>query len=190
MYHGSYMTCLESGERQPINIVSTSYIPAHPLVLQRKGLPFPTKGNNSPIIPISIRLLLHLGRERNSTHNPIPELLIQHRLIRIPIVLDNLIQSVNKRFPGGHFHRTTTIRKTTQLLLEKRLRNVEDGCEILDVLGGCLGLAVKDGCCGYFIAADVLGDLLEAEFLRCFGFKESLGRGREVGVLGGLYLRD
>ena len=71
--------------------------------------------------------------------------------------------------------------------MQKRLRNVEEGCEILDVLGGCLGLAVEDGCCGYFIAADVLADLLETEFLGCFGFEEGFGGGGEVGVLGGLY---
>lgn len=185
MYHSLYMTCLESRERQPISIVSTLH--QAPLLYTEKNLPFPTKGNNSPIVPIPIRLLLHLGRERNSTHNPISKLLIQHRLICIPIILNNLIQTVNKWFPGGHFHRTTPIRKATKLVLEKRLRDVEDGCEILDVLRGCLGLAVEDGCCGYFIAADVLGDLLETEFFGCFGFEEGLGGGGEVGVLGGLY---
>lgn len=180
-----YMACLESRERQPINIVSTLY--QTPLLYTEKNLPFPTKGNNSPIVPIPIRLFLHLCRERNSTHNPISKLLIQHRLIRIPIILNNLIESVNKRLPWGHFHRTAPVRESAELLLEKRLRNVEDGCEILDVLGRCLGLAVEDGCCCYFIAANMLGNLFETEFFGCFGFEEGLGGGREVGVLGGLY---
>lgn len=44
--------------------------------------------------------------------------------------------------------------------------------KLLNILWRCLGLAIEDGRCGYLIAADVLGDLLEAELPGCFGLEE------------------
>lgn len=64
--------------------------------------------------------------------------------------------------------------------------DVEQGGQFLDVFGGGLGLAVEDGCGGYFIAADVLGDLFEAELFGGFGVEEGCGCDWEIGVLGGL----
>ena len=43
LYHGLYMTCLESRERQPMNIVSTLYRPI-PAILQRKELTISHEG--------------------------------------------------------------------------------------------------------------------------------------------------
>ena len=140
-----------------------------------ENIPFPPQRNDGPIITILIRLLVHLGRERDGTHDPIPELLIQNRLVRIPIILHNLIQPINQRFLGRHVHRTTPIRKATQLLLEQGLRNPQDRGELLDIFGGGLGLAVEDGRNGDFIATEVLGDLLEGQLPAGFGAEEDTG---------------
>jgi hypothetical protein len=56
----------------------------------------------------------------------------------------------------------------------------------LDVFWGSLCLAVEEGCCGDFIAADVLGDLLEAELLLGLGFEEGFCRCWKVRMLRGL----
>jgi hypothetical protein len=47
-------------------------------------------------------------------------------------------------------------------------------------------LTVEESRDGYFIAANVLGDLLEAELVTGLGCEEGCRGGGEVGVLGGL----
>jgi hypothetical protein len=74
-----------------------------------KNSPLPSHRNHRPVIPLIIRLLLYLGAETNGTHNTIPELLIQHRLVRIPVVLHNLVQSVDERFHWWHRPRAPAV---------------------------------------------------------------------------------
>lgn len=153
-----------------------------------RNSPFAPESDNSPIIPIRIRLLLHLGRKRNSTHDPIPKLLVENRLVRIPVILHNLVQPVDQGLLGRHLNGATAVREAAQLLFENLGRDIEELGEFPDVFWGGLGLAVEEGCCGDFIAADVLGDLLEAELLLGLGFEEGGSGCWEVRVLGGLGL--
>lgn len=74
-----------------------------------KNSPLPPHRDHRPVIPLIIRLLLYLGAETDSAHNTIPELLIQHRLVRIPVVLHNLVQSVDERFHRWHRPRTAAV---------------------------------------------------------------------------------
>lgn len=143
-------------------------------------LPFPSQGDDSPIIPILIRLLLHLSRERDSAHDPIAKLLVQDRLVRIPIVLHNLIQPVDQGLFGRHIHRMTTERVTRQLSFQLGFLYPKDSCKVLDIFGGGLGLAVEDGCHCDFVAAEFLRDLLKGELLLGFGFEEGMRLDREA----------
>lgn len=152
----------------------------------RGDVPLAPQCNHSPVISILIRLLLHLGRERNGTHNAIPELLIENRLVCISIVLHNLIQPVNQWLPGWHFHRTTPVRKATQLISKPGPVDLQDRGQLFDVFRGGLGLAVENGSYSNLIAADMLGDLLEGEFLGGFSVEEGLGCAGEIRVLRGL----
>jgi hypothetical protein len=111
---------------------------------RRKNSPLPPQRNNRPRRPTLIHLLLHLRTKRNRAHNPIPKLLIQDRLIRIPIILHNLIQAVNQRFHRRHRARSPPIGKSKQLLRELRFRHVQDLGEFLDVGGGGLCLPVEE----------------------------------------------
>ena len=147
-------------------------------------IPFAPKGDNCPVIPILIRLLLNLCRERNRTHDAIPKLLIQHRLIGIAIILDNLIQAINKWFLRRHFNRATSIREATQLVLQDRGRNIQQCGELLDILRRSLGLTVEDGGGGYFITADMVGNLFKAKLFGSLCLKEGFGGLGEVRMLG------
>lgn len=149
----------------------------------RRDVPLPPQCNHSPVISVLICLLLHLGRERNGTHNAIPELLIEDRLVCISIVLHNLIQPVNQWLFGWHFHRTTPVRKAAQLVSKLGLVDPQDRGQLFDVLGGGLGLAVENGSYSNLIAADMLGDLLKGEFLGGFSVEEGLGGAGEIRVL-------
>lgn len=152
----------------------------------RKRQPLPPQRDNSPVIPLLIRLLVNLGRERNRRHDPVPKLLVQHRLVRIPIVLHDLVKTVDQRLLGRHFHGAAAVREARELLAQLVMGDAEERRELLDVLGGGLGLAVEDCGGGDFVAADVLGDLLKGEGFGGFGGEERCGGGGKVGVLGRL----
>lgn len=147
-------------------------------------LPLAAQRDNSPVVPISIYLFLDIGREGNSTHDTIPELLIEDSLISISIVLHNLIKTVDQRLLGRHLNRLAAIGETAELHLQLRVVNHEQVGQLVDVLCRSLGLAVEYGCGGYLIAADVFGDLLEAQSLAGLGVEQGLRCCGEVGVLG------
>jgi hypothetical protein len=64
--------------------------------------------------------------------------------------------------------------------------DVKEGRQLFDILRGGLGLTVKNGGGSDLIAANVLGDLLEAQRLRGLRLEQGCRGGREVRVLGGL----
>lgn len=150
---------------------------------QSANIPLPPQRNNSPIISPLIRLLLHLRRKRNCTHNSIPKLLIQNRLIRIPIVLHDLIQSIDQRLPGWHLHGSTPVRKATQLFFKQRFWDLKERGQVVDVFGRGFGLTVEDGGGGYFGAVEMVANLLKGELFAGFSVEEGYGCGREGGVL-------
>ena len=153
------------------------------------NIPFASQSNNRPIISILICLFLNFCRERNSTHDTIPKFLVQHSLIRIAIILDNLIQAVNKWFFRRHFNRATSVRKAAQLLLKGRQRDFQHFGELLDIFWGSLGLAVEDGGSSYFITANVVGNFFKADTFFGFRFEEGFGGFGEVRVLGCLVVK-
>jgi hypothetical protein len=58
------------------------------------------------------------------------------------------------------------------------MRNIKCLGQVDNVLWRGSGLAIEDGCRGYLVAPDLLGDVLEAEFLLRLGGEEGLRRGR------------
>ncbi|CAG8647440.1 1932_t:CDS:2, partial [Scutellospora calospora] len=150
----------------------------------------PARKRNLDPLPLLIRLLLHLGTERNSTHDPIPELLINHTLVRIPIVLHNLIQPVNQRLTRRHFERAAAVREVHQLrLAQLGFGDVEDLGEVHEVLLRGGRVAVEHGGRGDFFAAEGLGDGFEGEVLGFFGGEEDAAVGGEEGSFNGILRR-
>lgn len=139
-----------------------------------KNSPFPPHGNNRPVIPLVVRLLLHVRRERDGAHNTVPELLVHHRLVRIPVVLHDLVQAVDQRLARRHVHRAAPVRVAGQRGGQAVLGDCEKGGEGLDVVGRGARLAVEDGGRGDLAAANVLGDLLEGDGLGGFGREEEV----------------
>lgn len=139
----------------------------------RSNLPFTPEGDDGPVVPILVRLLLHLGRERNGAHDAIAELLVQDSLVGVSVILDDLEQAVDQWFLGRHVDGPTPIRETLELLLQRALLDAEDGSQLLDIFRGWFGLAIKDGGDGDFIAAYFFGDGLEGQVLLRLGFEES-----------------
>lgn len=142
--------------------------------------PFAPHRNNRPSGPLLIHLLLHLRAKRNRTHDPISKLLIQHRFIRVSIILHNLIKSVDQRLDGWHGAGAATVGEAQQLLCELGFRHVEDGGELLHIFGRGLGLAVEERGDGDFGAAEFSGDAFEGEGFGGFGVEESLGGGGQA----------
>lgn len=58
-------------------------------------IPFPTQSDLDPVT-LLIRLLLHLGREGDSAHDPVTELLIDDCLEGVSVVLDDLEETVDE----------------------------------------------------------------------------------------------
>jgi len=172
-------TSLKARERQPNHLLA--------VVLKESfgtmNPPFSSQCDDRPIVPILIRLLLHLRAETNRTHNPISKLLVQHRLISIPIVLHNLVQSVNQRLLWRHLDTAATVWKPTQLNLERAMVDVEDRGKFLDVFWASSGLAVENGGDGDLFAADFFGECFEGELLLGFCCEEGGGGFGEIGML-------
>lgn len=151
-------------------------------------LPLPSQGNDSPLIPILVNLLLHLGRKTNRAHDAISQLLVQYRLVCISIILYNFIQPVNQWLLGRHVHHMAPEGKAGQLLLQCAVLDAQDRGELLDILGRGLRLPVEDGGHGDFVAAELLRDVGEGELLRGFGSEEGVGLDGETVSEAGLRL--
>lgn len=175
-----------------------AYIPCQQITSNRILPPRnPGWGKYSPLSPPSndcvsvtsllINLLLHLGAESNGAHDAIAKLLVQDGLVGIAVVLDDLVQAVDERLGGGHGPGVAAVRKGQQLGRQGLLGQVQQGGELLDVLGGGAGLAVEDGRHGDLAAAEELGNLGEGEVGLGLGLEElstqvSLAIGVRIGV--------
>ena len=147
---------------------------------KRIDIPFASQSDDSPIIAVFIRLFFDLGREGNSTHNPISKFLIQYGLVCVSVVLYNLVETVNQWLLGRHIHDLTTKWIACQLLAESNLIHAQDIAELFHIFGGCLGLAVEDSCDSYFVAAKLLCYVFKGEVLGCFCFEKSWGLNGEA----------
>lgn len=156
---------------------------------QKKNSPLPPQRNNSPLGPFIVHLLLDLRTKANSTHDPIPEFLVQHRLIRVPIILHNLIQAVYQRLGRGHGPRAAAVGEACGLELrgEGRVVEVQELGERGDVGGGGGALAVEERGNGDFGAVQLLCNCFKGEPGRCLGVEEGFAGGWEVGEEVGLF---
>ena len=150
--------------------------------------PLAPQGNDSPSIPILIRLLLDLGGKTDRAHDPVPKLLVQYRLVRISIRLDHFIQPVNQWLLGRHLHHVAPEGKPCQLFLQLTLFDSQDRGQLFDILGDGLRLTVEDGGDGDFIAAELLGNVGKGELLGSFSGEEGVGLNRETVSKAGLRL--
>ena len=146
--------------------------------MQEIDIPFAPQRNDSPIVPILIRLFLDLCRERNSAHDAIPKLLIQNSLVCVSIILYNLIEAVDQRFLGRHVHDLTTERVACQLFAERALVHPQDVGKLFGIFRRRLGLSVEDGCDSYFIAAQLFCYVFKCKVLGRFRFEQSRGLNR------------
>jgi len=145
------------------------------------NIPLAPKGNLNPL-PLLIRLLLNLRAEADRTHDTIPELLVDHTLVSVPVVLHNLVQPVDQGFTRGHLERTAAVREVHDLgLAQLGLGDVEDLGQVLDVLLVGWGVAVEHGGGRDLLAAEGLGDGFEGEVLGLFGGEEEAAVGGEFG---------
>lgn len=146
---------LESGEWQP----ETQSVCVFQRQIEEPGrrktqhLPLSSPRNHDPRGAILIDLLLDLCAEADSTHNTIPKLLIQNRLVRIPIILNDLVQPVNQRLDGRHGTGTATVREAHELGCEDLLLQPKELGQLLDISRGGRCLPIEDGCDGDFAAA-------------------------------------
>lgn len=137
-------------------------------------IPFASHGDDSPIVSILICLLLHLCREADRAHNPIPEFFIENGFVCISIVLYNLIQTIDQRFSRRHVHDLSPEWVACQLFLKLPMVNPKNGRELLDIFRSGLRLTVEDAGDGNFVATKLLADLLECETLGGFGFEQGI----------------
>lgn len=126
-------------------------------------LPLSSPGNHNPRSAILINLLLDLCTEANSTHDTISELLVQNRLVRISIILNDLVESVNHRLDGRHRTGAATVGEAHELRCEDFLLQAEDLRQLLNVFRRGRGLSVEDGRDGNLTAAEVLGKLFKGQ---------------------------
>lgn len=134
------------------------------ITLEKEGhSPLAPPGNDYPGIALLVHLLLHLGAEADGAHDSVTKLLVQNRLVGVPVVLDDLVQAVDERLNRGHGARATTVGDSHQLGREDLLGDVEERGELLDILGGGLCLSVEYGRDGDLAAAQQVGELGEAQ---------------------------
>ena len=153
-----------------------------------EDLPFAPQGDDCPVVPILVRLLLHLCRERYSTHDTVPELLVQYRLVCIAIILHDLVKTVDQWFSRWHIHNLSSERIPGQLFSELPVVDAQDLGEFLNILWYSLGLAVENSCHSHLVAPELLRDIFEGHILGCFGFEKDMSLHREAVSEGALHL--
>lgn len=136
-----------------------------------------------PGVALLVDLLVHLGREGDGAHDAVSELLVQHGLVCLTVVLHNLVQAVDERIPGRHVNSLSAVRKASQTHLQVGRRDPEQRAELVDIFGRRPGMAVEESSHCYLAAAEVVCDLLEGELLACLALEEQRAVFRVVGML-------
>lgn len=139
---------LETGEWEPIShrkSASASFVVKLRNQSREQDIPLSTQRNDGPVNSLLVRLLLNLCAECNSAHDSVTKLLVQHRLVRISVVLHNLVESVDKWLDGWHRSSTTSVRAACVELGKLGLGDVENGGELRDICFVGLRLSVEDG---------------------------------------------
>jgi len=128
--------------------------------------------------------LVHAQGEVNGGHDAVAKLLMDDGLEWVTVHLQDLVEPVQRRICWWYAYEASTVREvvSADLVGEGGRRKAEDGGELADVIFGGFGLTVKHRGDPDLAAADVLANLLKAELLLFFGFKE-LCRDRELSEL-------
>lgn len=152
------MIRLESGERQPVKEISVEDLHDED---RCANSPLAPEGDLDPVA-LLIRLLLNVRAEGNGTHDTVTKLLVQHSLVGIAVVLDDLVEAVDQGLLRGHLHLVASVRVARHLgSLQCRFVDFEAFGEVLDVFWRGLSLSVEQGSNCYLIAAQCFGDSLE-----------------------------
>lgn len=147
--------------------------------------PFSPQSDYSPGISILVCLLFHLRCESDGAHNTIAEFLVQNGLVRIPIVLNHFIESVDQWLLWRHIHSMTSHRESIRQVTKAILAKLKNLGEILDILRQCFGLAIEYGGDGYFISSKFGGNFPESKIFYCFSLEDLGGMEATKGALVG-----
>jgi hypothetical protein len=148
-------------------------------------IPLATESDLDPL-SLLVGLLLHLSAERDRTHDTIAELLVDHTLVGISVVLHNLVQSVYQWLARRHLERTSAVGEVHQLsLAQLGFGDLKDLGQFLQVFLVRRSVAVEHGGGGDFLATKVFSDGLEGEILGLLCVEEDAAVGSESGS-GGL----
>lgn len=139
-----------------------------------KRKPFAAKLDIDPCHAVLVHLLVHRRAKGNRAHDAIAKLFINHRLVRIAVVLHNLVEAVDERLDGRHGACTAAVGKATNIFLERILIETERFCQDTYVLGRGRGLAIKDGGDSDLAATQELGEIGKSQLLPSLGGKKLL----------------
>lgn len=95
--------------------------------------PFPAHLDVDPGDAVLVDLLVDVGRERNGRHDAVAELLVEHGLVRVPVVLDDLVQAVDQGLFGRHLDALAAVGKAGELGRERAVVDAEVVGQFLDV---------------------------------------------------------
>lgn len=135
-------------------------------------LPLAPPRDDDPLRPVRVDLLLDVGREADGAHDAVAELLVQDGLVRVPVVLDDLVQAVDERLDGGHGPGPAPVRDGHELRGQRLPGEAQQAGQLVDVRRRGLRLPVEERRDGDLAAAEVPGDLLEGEVLFGLGGEE------------------
>lgn len=142
-----------------------------PVIFEHE-VPFSPQSDYSPGAPILICLLFYCCRESDRAHNTIPEFLVQNGFVRIPVVLDDFVESVDQWLLWRHIYCMTSHRESVWEITKAILTNLKHFGEILDIIRRCFGLTIEDGGDSYFISPKFIGDFFESEIFDRFSLED------------------
>ena len=81
----------------------------------RKNVPSSTQSDNSECGTSLINLGIDFGREIDTAHNAVAQLLVEYCLVRIAVILHDFVEAVHERVGRRHGSCSTTIREAHHL---------------------------------------------------------------------------
>lgn len=146
-------------------------------------VPFSPQSDDSPVVPIFVCLLLYLGCESDGAHNTITEFLVQNGFVRIPIILNDFVKSVDQWLLWRHLYRMTSDRKPVREVPKIILAKLKYLGQVLDIIRRCFNLTIEYPRHSYFISSQFIGDILECKIFDRFGLEDLGGVKATKGAL-------
>ena len=161
--------------------------PAEWSILERhsKGanIPLATQVDVHPCNTILVYFLVDVRREGNGTHDTVAELLVDHCLVCVAIILHDFVQSVYERLLGWHRDAPSPVWKARELCCKSALINAEVFGKLRHILFRSSALAVKDGSNSYLGPSKFLCNSFEGDLLLCLRVEQGRRGGGETGML-------